>query len=188
MLIFSLMSPETNEMSDFDSRREQLRRSQMIAQRRELLRLHPELHRTLDLEKLRQVVDFDEIRVAAGSSVARNEAIEGSDIDGAMVITRRPVKLISRLRFVRELRLQSFRAADISELQAAARRYERKSSSRPDDSWFLSEEHRELFRQKEEAEATLVRFYSRRQIQTHLKNKDFPGSGDLVYRTGAVIK
>jgi len=98
------------------------------------------------------------------------------------------VKLISRLRFVRELRLQSFRAADISELQAAARRYERKSSSRPDDSWFLSEEHRELFRQKEEAEATLVRFYSRRQIQTHLKNKDFPGSGDLVYRTGAVIK
>ena len=46
----------------------------------------------------------------------------------------------------------------------------------------------DLFRQKEDAEAILVRFYSRRQIQTHLKNKDFPGSGDLVYRTGAVIK
>src|SRR3990167_2186606 len=106
MLIFSLMSPETNEMSDFDSRREQLRRSQMIAQRRELLRLHPELHRTLDLEKLRQVVDFDEIRVAAGSSVARNEAIEGSDIDGAMVITRRPVKLRSE-EHTSELQSQS---------------------------------------------------------------------------------
>lgn len=85
------------------------------ASRAELLRQRPELRRRVDLEACRRVIDFKDFRVSPRCSIARDQAIEGSDLDGGVVVVTETVSENQEYAFIEELRKQGFAACHVSE-------------------------------------------------------------------------
>ena len=90
-----------------------------IPGRQALLAAHPELRRRVRLEPLREIIDFVDFRCARRCSIARDEAIPGSDIDAGLVITREPTTFEQQLAFLAELRLQGFTVSHPQEVADA---------------------------------------------------------------------
>ena len=88
-------------------------------ERRALLTEHPELRLRINLDPLRLIIDFAAFKCMPGSSIARDEAIMGSDIDGGLVVLRRPTHVESEIAFVDELRAQGFNVYHPTEAAAA---------------------------------------------------------------------
>lgn len=87
------------------------------AERRALLKEHPELRIRVNTKKLREIIDFADFRCDINCSVARDEAITGSDIDNGTVYTSRPTIKEQEIIFVQELRNQGFTAYHPQEYQ-----------------------------------------------------------------------
>lgn len=85
--------------------------------RRHRLVAHPEERRTIDTVPLREVVVYRRFVCHPSSSIARGEAIEGSDVDFGLVITDNPVTLDQQATFVAELKKQGFVAHTERELE-----------------------------------------------------------------------
>jgi hypothetical protein len=95
-----------------------------LEERRALLAEHPELRLRVNLEPLRCIIDFAAFKCVGGSSVARDEAIQGSDIDCGLVVLHEPTAVESEIAFVSELRAQGFDAYHPTEVATAKAAYE----------------------------------------------------------------
>jgi hypothetical protein len=95
-----------------------------LEERRTLLAEHPELRLRINLEPLRCIIDFAAFKCVHGSSVARDEAIRGSDIDCGLVVLHEPTVVESEIAFVNELRAQGFDAYHPTEVATAKAAYE----------------------------------------------------------------
>jgi hypothetical protein len=87
--------------------------------RTELLAAHPELRRTIDTAPLREIIDFVAFKCSPICSIARGEAVEGSDVDAALVVLRESVPQKAEVAFVQELRRQGFVAYHVVDIDAA---------------------------------------------------------------------
>lgn len=79
-----------------------------IYERKALLAAHPELRLQLDFAPIIDLVPNFRLQCAPYSSVARGEAIPGSDIDGGVFITPTPLSVEEQLRVVQAIRNQGF--------------------------------------------------------------------------------
>jgi hypothetical protein len=87
-----------------------IRSESKMWERTRLLAEQPHLRRRIATASLRQIIDFVDFRCHPQCSVARDEAIAGSDIDCGLVITAEPTGTDEQLAFVGELRQQGFEA------------------------------------------------------------------------------
>lgn len=69
---------------------------------------NPSARLQVDTARLREIVDFEEIKVARNSSIAKGNAMQGSDLDDGLVITTDVVSEKTQERFVQELKNQGF--------------------------------------------------------------------------------
>jgi len=149
-----------------------------IEERTKLLREHPELRIKINTKPLRQLVDFLEFKCVTDSSIARDLAIKGSDIDGGLVVSKDKIPVEKRLAFVSVLRNQSFSAYDISEYEEAERELERFTKER--NGQYKNQEDFEtlhkLVGNKVQAECAMIRFFSKDEIEDFKKN-GFPNEG-----------
>ena len=149
-----------------------------IEERTKLLQKHPELRLKINIKPLRELVDFLEFKCVTDSSIARDLAIKGSDIDGGLVVSKDEVSVIKRLAFVSTLREQGFSAYDISEYTEAERELERFTRKR--NGQYTTQEDFEtlhkLVGNKVQAECSLIRFFSKDEIED-FKNNGFPNEG-----------
>lgn len=88
--------------------------------RRQRLAAHPEERVTLDRSRLHASVPFPFQRFVChpGSSIARGEAVTGSDIDFGLVISDHPVPEEQQAAFVEVLRTQGFTTHTEAEFRA----------------------------------------------------------------------
>jgi hypothetical protein len=84
-------------------------------ERRVMLKEHPELRRRLNPAQLHRIIDYKLFLCNPRSSVARNEAIEGSDIDGGLVVMEEAADEQTEIEFIDELRKEGFSAYTQSE-------------------------------------------------------------------------
>ena len=82
----------------------------------ELLAAHPGRKATIDTCALKGIAGFDEFLCHSECSVARGEAVAGSDIDMALIVSRSPIGLNQQVALARELRSQGFVGYHSSEL------------------------------------------------------------------------
>jgi hypothetical protein len=107
-----------------------------IPGRTRLLEEHPELRLRVNLAPLRDIIDFVMFKCVRGSSIARDQAIHGSDIDGGLVVLREPTERDVEMAFIDELRTQGFDVYHPSEAEAAnAAREEAVASGMISDNW-----------------------------------------------------
>lgn len=90
-----------------------------IAERTALLQAHPELVRRIAIPPLRQIIEFEDFKCHWNSSIARDQVIEGSDIDLGLVVMQDRVTAEKEHAFVEELREQGFTAYDSREVAEA---------------------------------------------------------------------
>lgn len=99
--------------------------------RRILLQKHPERRIQVDTAPLKAIIDYSDFKCHPKSSVARGEAIRGSDIDAGVVILRSRLDLETQtereLAFVEELRRQGFDVYHPREVEEIAAVYDRAS-------------------------------------------------------------
>lgn len=81
-----------------------------VEQRRLHLATYPGDRIRINYPRLKSVIDYADFKCSPLSSIARDEAIKGSDIDGGLIILKEPVSKDAQLAFVRELRTQGFSA------------------------------------------------------------------------------
>ena len=149
-----------------------------IEERTKLLQKHPELRIKINIKPLRQLVDFLEFKCVTDSSIARDLAIKGSDIDCGLVVSKDEVSVEKRLTFVSTLREQGFSAYDISEYTEAERELERFTRKR-NGQYATQEDFKTLYKlvgNKVQAECSLIRFFSKDEIEDFKKN-GFPNEG-----------
>lgn len=79
-----------------------------VAERRTLLLERPELRLQVNTDPLRSIIDYSAFKCNPRCSIARNDAIEGSDVDGGLVVLREETPIESQLAFIEELRTQGF--------------------------------------------------------------------------------
>jgi hypothetical protein len=92
-----------------------------LTERREFLERNPEAVIRIDAEALREIIPFLEFKCHPKGSIARGEAMRGSDIDYALVIV--PEHNEDReMAFVQRLREMGFSAYHRSEVQSLKRR------------------------------------------------------------------
>jgi hypothetical protein len=149
-----------------------------IEERRKLLKEHPELRIRIDTKLIKQIVNFIEFKCVSDSSIVRNLAIKGSDIDGGLVVSSEILPIEKRLAFVSSLRDQDFSAYDISEYETAER--ELNDFTEKHHGEYKSKEDLETLHQlvgsKVQAECALIRFFSADEIENFKKN-GFPNEG-----------
>lgn len=85
-----------------------MRDPEKMAKRASLLVEHPELRRRIDTTLLKDVVNYEVFKCHPDCSVARDQAVDGSDIDGGIVVTKEPVPPELQQEFVDRLRLMGF--------------------------------------------------------------------------------
>jgi len=149
-----------------------------IEARRALLAEKPELRLRVQLPLLRNIVDFADFKCAKGSSVARDEAIRGSDIDGGIVVLHEAIETEVELSFVNALREQGFTVYHPVETEAATAAY--------NDAILRAAGQTEidtLLHASVQAEVSRIRFYTADEL--HAANPRInPG---LTYRHGFSI-
>lgn len=94
-----------------------VRSNEKMDERLNLLREHPEARIRIDTNKLKQIIDYKDFKCHPQCSIARDEAIKGSDVDAALVVLKNEVPVNKQISFVEELRNQGFRASHHLEIQ-----------------------------------------------------------------------
>ena len=94
-----------------------------IKARKELLAAHPERQLKVDTSALKGIERFAEFLCHSECSIARGEAIRGSDIDMGLIVSKTPISQSQQAAMVRELRAQGFVAYHASELSPAEPAY-----------------------------------------------------------------
>lgn len=113
-------SPEISSVNaDLMKKQVEVQYHGKIAKRQKLLKKHPEMRIDVDAAQLRSIVDYDYFYCSPFSSVARGQAIKGSDIDGGLVITSAEAPFQAQMQFIETLRSQGFDVYHESEVQAA---------------------------------------------------------------------
>lgn len=155
---------------------------QKITDRKKFLLEHPEARRNIDTGKLRQIIDYQDFRCHPQCSVARNEAITGSDIDGGLVVLKNEVSIEQQLAFVEELRRQGFSAFHPLEVQEREQQVNQAVANGLKGPALL----RELVRKSCEAESVEISFYTTAQLE-EMKNQPLINP-TLFYVAGKSIK
>jgi hypothetical protein len=89
-----------------------------IALRSQELALHPERRIAIDVDPLKAIIDYDEFLCHPDCSIARNEAVNGSDIDIGLVVLDKVAPAADQLRFINALRSQGFSVYHEIEVEA----------------------------------------------------------------------
>jgi predicted nucleotidyltransferase len=155
-----------------------LQSDQKVIERRKLLAAHPELRRSIDTGKLKEVIDYVEFKCHPKSSVARGEAIEGSDIDVGVVVLRDRVLEQQELAFVEELRKQGFTAYHQKEYEDLEKQYRNTE---------VLEERLKLIPEKTIRELDRIHFYTEDELK-ELTKKPIGIPVVMVYLAGTSIK
>ena len=92
-----------------------------------LLTAQPSKKLTVDTGILKGITSFDEFLCHAECSIARGEAIEGSDIDMGLVVSKTPIPSRQQVALVAELRAQGFVVFHPSELHRGDPSYPEKA-------------------------------------------------------------
>lgn len=162
-----------------------------VTEREKLLAEHPELRISIDTQPLRKIVDYQAFKCARGCSIPNDLAINGSDIDGGLVITQKQTELKQRIAFVDELRRQGFSAYDESEYERAVKEEEEFAAQKKGNYSDLKDRetlHR-LIENKTQALMAMIRFYTVDQIEEFIKTRNFPNPSVWgVYFAGYYIK
>ena len=87
-----------------------------LKRRTALLKAHPEKRLRLDTASLKGIARFSEMVCHPECSVGRDEAVAGSDIDMALIISKFPISRRQQMEIVEEIRSQGFTAYHPSEL------------------------------------------------------------------------
>jgi len=87
-----------------------------MKRRTALLKAHPEKRLRLDTSSLKGIARFSEMVCHPECSVGRDEAVAGSDIDMALVISKFAISRRQQMKIVEEIRSQGFTAYHPSEL------------------------------------------------------------------------
>jgi hypothetical protein len=88
-----------------------------VAQRIAYLQEHPEKRIRIDGQALKSIIPYDRFLCHPNSSIAFDRAVEGSDIDEAIVITEQPVADSEKRMFTEALKSQGFRVLHPEEVQ-----------------------------------------------------------------------
>lgn len=93
-------------------------------ERAKYLASFPEARIRVNTIPLREIIPYAHFKCHPFSSVARDESIEGSDIDGGVVITAQRIPEEQQLAFAKELQRQGFSAYHESETKQAEQELE----------------------------------------------------------------
>jgi len=138
-----------------------LRSQEKMTQRTKWLEKHPQDRITIDQKPLQEIIPYEVFLCHPDCSVARNEAINGSDIDAGLVITKMPVSLQEKHLFIEELKKQGFNAYyNISEMQ----------------------------NQDIQNQGELITFLTVDEINAQLENEKTFTKQEMIYRAGFKIK
>lgn len=102
-----------------------------IAARRKLLCEQPYLRIWVDEERLRAIIPYELFYCHPTCSIARKEAIVGSDIDKGLVVVPEGTTIDQECAFVRELRSQGFNTYHQVEYEAAYARWRENPDGAP---------------------------------------------------------
>jgi hypothetical protein len=95
-------------------------RSEKKLKRQRFLAENPEARIEIDTQELYQILQIDYVmKCARDSSVARGQAIQGSDIDGAVIITEKEVPPDTQDRITSSLKAKGFSVTYPHEVQKA---------------------------------------------------------------------
>ncbi len=86
-----------------------------IEDRTAYLQRYPEEKLEIDFSKIDKIAKFDRVICHPRSSIAREQAIKGSDVDGGLFVTDTPIGEANELAVVNELRRQGFEVLHESE-------------------------------------------------------------------------
>lgn len=152
-----------------------------MEERARLLAEQPDLRRRIDTAPLRALIDYVTFNCHPQCSIARDEAIAGSDIDGGLVVLNGPVSSKIQLVFINELRRQGFRACHPLETQEAIERYNTAVAEKID---YRSEAFEGLLRQKLDRERDIIQFIEQSELGA------LPGDGMIndIYLAGFSIE
>lgn len=149
----------------FDALSKTTRSKVKMEARSKLLQERPEERRHIDSSKLKTIIDYESFKCHPQSSIARDEAIQGSDIDGALVVSRNEVPIEQQLAFVQELRNQGFSAAHQIEIDAF-------NQNKLPESVVNLDELLSMVCQKSDAENTIINFATIAEME-ELTSKKF---------------
>lgn len=166
----------------FDILYNTLRDRQKMANRKKFIDEHPEARVSIDTDKLKAIIDYQDFKCHPQCSIARDEAIAGSDIDGALVVLRNEVSIEQQLAFVEELRRQGFNAFHPLEVQKREQQVNQAVANGLKRPALL----RELVRKSCEAESAEISFYTIAQFE-EMKNQPLINP-TLYYVAGKSIK
>ncbi len=159
-----------------------IRDRQKMADRVKFLSEHPEAKRRIDTRKLRQIIDYQDFKCHPQCSVAKDQAVVGSDIDGAIVVLKSETSIQQQISFVEELRKQGFSAFHQSEVQVRKQQLDEAEAK----GIRLSEGLLELSRKYIKADNAEIKFYTTSQLE-EMKTKPLD-SPVMIYVAGYSIK
>jgi hypothetical protein len=133
-----------------------------MATREAFLQENPQARIRPNTTRLQAVVPYTAFRCHPDCSVARHTAIEGSDIDGGIVVTTEPMTPQQQLAFVEELRAQGFTATTQQEAD------ETKAKTESGDYIAGSVESSEAIKQKVRADLSKIRFMSHEEAERNI--------------------
>lgn len=151
------------------------RRWMKVRKRTRDIEENPGIKISINTEKLKQILDYDELKCHPHSSVARDQAIKGSDIDGGIIITKQRGTLDQELSFVQELRNQGFSVFHKKEYEEFKADYDQAEK----------QAQKELIPDLVERELNQIGFYTKEELEDMLK--DGLTSPTIIYLAGARI-
>jgi len=138
-----------------------MRSAGKMEDRKTLLEKSPESRQSINTRKLKQVIDYVDFKCHPECSIARDEAVQGSDIDGGLVVLSERVGVDRELEFVQELRNQGFEASHKTEVEAAQNQVEAAKSRIS----AASKEFRELKDKEVSTHSSEIRFYTKTELE-----------------------
>lgn len=93
-----------------------LRDEEKMSRRKVFLKNYPEKRIRINVKKLKQIINFFDFKCHPNCSIARDQAIKGSDIDGGLIILTNEATIEQQLEFVSELRRQGFNVSHRNEI------------------------------------------------------------------------
>jgi hypothetical protein len=138
-----------------------IRNQRKTDQRAQLLKEHPEKRMRIKTNSLRQIIDYKDFKCHPQCSIARDQAIQGSDIDGALVILKNEVPEEKQIEFIAELRKQGFSVFHHSEVQ----KREQEVNEAKAKGVYSGQEFESLIRKSVEASNGEIRFYTINQLE-----------------------
>ncbi len=128
--------------------------------RKKMLAEHPEARITVNTKELKKIVDFIDFKCHPKCSIARNEAIKGSDIDAGIVVTSEPVSVEQQLAFVTELRNQGFAVNTQAEYEETQRAFAATTYKQQQESPVRFMEY----------ETKRIRFFTKKELEEMCEN------------------